>query len=675
MADIVESAQKEFEKDCEYWRPIYESAREDLYFLSDREDAQWDAQDLRARKQSGRPALTIDQLGQYVNQVVNDIRKNTPTIEVVPDVDGVVEEAEVQQDLIRDIMYNSNSDTCFDIAASYSVKCSIGFIRVDTEYVDDRSFDQQLKVFTVEDPLSCFLDRASTALNGEDAKHCFILDCIDKETFEERYPDKTPVSFTDERTVKPTKDSIVLAEYFYVEEKEREIGITSEGMIEAVQEGVEYTQKRKVKDKSVKRCLLSGQDVLEKTEFVGGFIPLIPVYGNQQWINGEREITSLIRKSKDAQRMFNFWKSLETELLQKQPRAQFLAAEGQVDNFREQWEDPENSPVLYYKSTDIAGNPVNPPSRLNPPEIPTGIVNAARSAVDDIKATIGMYAASLGQASNEVSGIAIQRRNEEGETATYHFSDNLSKSIAHLGKVLVSAIPYVYDTPRFVTVTDKEGKVRPVGVNGAMAPEQERTYYLMDDRGQYKVKVNTGASYTTQRQEAAAFFSDVVMRQPELMSVMGDLLFKNMDFAGAEAMAERMKKFIAPEYRDEKDMLEFDPEKEEMRQIIQQGEQLIQEMQMQIEDLNDELRDKQGELIIKAKEAENKKQSDEESNSIDLMKLEADQRKAEMEYQFKMEALKLKQMEMEARILKERINLDVNIENNNPEEVDIEVQN
>lgn len=688
MSDIVESAKELFQKDHEYWNPIYEAARQDLYFLSDKSDAQWLSEDIRARKKTGRPVLTIDQLGQYVNQVVNDIRKNTPSIEVIPDVDGAQETADVQQDLIRDILYNSDADTCFDIAAAYAVKGSIGFFRVDSDYIRDDSFDQQLMVHAVHDPFSCYLDKDSRSITGEDATRCFILDVIDEDTFKKDYPKAKPVNFTDDSFIDGGKGDIIVAEYFKCEYKKKTIGLSVDGELEEVQDGVEYVQKRKIEEKKVKRYLLSGDDVLEESEFVCDFIPLIPVFGNQQWVNGEREIHSLIRKSKDAQRMFNYWKSLETELLQKQPRSNFLAAAGQVEDFREEWENPELSPVLRYKPTDIGGNPVPTPQRLEPPVIPTGVINASRSAVDDIKATIGMYAASLGQESNEVSGIAIQRRNEEGDTATYHFSDNLTKSINHLGRMLVNAIPKVYDMPRFVTVIDKEGVTKKLGINGAMAEDQDKPFYLTE--GRYKTKVVTGASYTTQRQEAAAFFNNAVMKNPELMAVMGDLMFKNMDFAGADAMAERMKKYIDPKYLETEE--EYDPEKQQMAEVIQEGEALITEYQGQIEVLMSRLESKERELSIKAQSEEYDKQRDDAKSNLELMKLESERikslrsfeiekEKIEQEFRFKMEALQIKRDELNLKAAKELTteeegyneSPDFEQVNEQPESVEVEI--
>ena len=679
MSKIVDSALEEFEKDREYWQPIYDRAREDLYFLSDATDAQWDADDIKARERSGRPVLTIDQLGQYVNQVVNDIRKNTPSIEVIPDTDGDGETADIQQDLIRDILYNSDADTCFDTAAAYSVKSSIGFIRIDTSYVNDKDFDQQLKIYSVVDPLTVYIDRESTSLTGEDMKHAFVLESMSKEAFGDAYPKKQAVSFTSDAYIQGDTDDIVIAEYFKIKTKKKKIGYTiretinefgevsSESVIEEVQEGVEYSQTREIEEKTIKRYKLSGADVLESTEFVGCCIPVVPVYGNQQWVNGKREIYSLIRKSKDAQKMFNYWKSLETELLQKQPRANFMAAAGQTEEFPDDWENPDQSPVLRYKPTDIAGNPASPPIRLDPPVIPMGIVNASRSAVDDIKATIGMYAASLGQASNEVSGIAIQRRNEEGDTATYHFSDNLSKSIARVGKILRDAIPLVYDTPRYVSVINKEGDAKSIGINGAMAKDQKRPFFLT--KGNYKTKVVTGMSYTTQRQQAADFFNGAVSKNPELMPVIGDLVFKYQDFAGADAIAERMRKFIDPRYLESEE--EYDPEKQQMQQVIEEGNKFITELQAQIEDLSDELRSKQEELAIKAQENADDKQISAEKNDLEMLKIQSENLRAERELEFKMEALSLKREELSAKLMQTRASVEMEV--NQPESVEVEV--
>lgn len=636
--DIIKSAQEKFKRDKSHWSDIYDRAIEDLHFLSDDEFAQWDRADYEARVNTGRPALTIDQLGQFIHQVANDIRINTPTINVIPGRDAAVKTAEVYKGLIRNIEYSSSADDAYDYASLNSIKCGIGFIKIDHDYVDDESSDQELKVLRVINPLAWFLDSESVEVDGRDAKHAIGLDRVLVSDFKRMYPGKNPVSFDGAAGKEPKDDEhILIAEYFVIEETEKEL---ENGRI--------------AKSRRVLRYKISGEDVLEETTFPGKYIPIVPVYGEEHWVEGKRNIYSLIRKSKSAQRMFNYWKSLETELLMKQPQAPIMAAEGQIEDYAEDWKNPSKAMALRYKTTDAAGNPVGAPQRLEPPTIPIGIVNAARATVDDIKATMGIYNASLGQRSNEQSGVAIAQRKQEGDVATFHFQDNLTKSIAQVGRILVCAIPEIYDTPRVLRIIGMEEEPEEIGVNGMMTEDQDETVDLT--RGKYDVKVISGAGYTTRRQEAAEFFTQIVTRQPDLMAVMGDLLFKNMDFSGAQAMAERMKKVIDPKFLSAEDRQDLeqeqgvqpaqDPEKMQMAQVIQEGAAELQTLQQKIAQLESQLKDKQADYILKAQSNESDVQVERAKIEIQAAELRLSEQKIAIEAEIKAKELALKEREL-----------------------------
>lgn len=595
---ILDEAKENYQADKEYWSDIYSVAREDAHFLSDDDFAQWDEADYNNRVSSGRPALTIDQLGQFVHQVANDIRINTPTINVIPSgFDSDQKTAEVYKGLIKNIEYSSNADNAYDTAVFSAVKQSFGFIRVDHDYIDGDTFDQELMIKRVHNPFAVYIDRNSIEIDGRDMKHATIIDKICVKEFKEKYPEFEPSCFEDEKSsVSKDDDMITIAEYFCIEEEWKTIGIDDTGNVFEVTEGMQAARTRKVATKTVKRYKLSGTDVLEETTFAGKYVPIVPVYGEENWIDGKRHIFSLIRKSKGAQKMFNYWKSLETELLMKAPQAPIMAAEGQTEDYAADWLNPAKAAVLRYKTTDLIGNPIGAPQRLEPPTIPTGIVNASRGAVDDIKATMGIYGSSLGQRSNETSGVAIAQRKQEGDVATYHFADNLTKAITQIGRILVFAIPEIYDTPRILRIIGMEDEPTSVGVNGEIAPDQDETIDL--SKGRYDVKVISGASYTTLRQESVAALQDIFRATPDLMQVMGDLYFKYSDFAGAQAMANRMKKVVDPKFLDKEDQDEIaqdgeqapDPEKQQMVQIIQEGQQAIQQMQQELQSLQEQLK-------------------------------------------------------------------------------------
>lgn len=627
---VIERAKQKYQIDESHWKNIYLAAEQDLDFLSDDLYAQWDFDDANRRADSGRPVLTIDQLSQFIHQVANDIRMNTPAIAVIPSGDEAsVETAEIYKGLIRNIEYKSQADDAYDLAADFAVRCSIGFITITNDYEDDETFNQELCINRVVDPFMCMIDSNSVQVDGRDAMHGYVLEPMSVRDFKDKYKDKPAISFTDKETPREAKDdeTILLARYYEIEEQEQDMAMLEDGSIVSYGEGVKFRLRRKIKKRVVRCYLLSGQDVLEESVFPGKYVPIVPVYGEEMWRKGKRYLHSLIRKSKDAQRMYNYWKSLETELLQKQPKAPIMVGEGQIEDYAEDWKNPDKAMALRYKTTDLKGNPLPPPQRLEPPVIPTGIVNAARETVEDIKSTMGLYNASIGQRSNEVSGIAIARRQEEGSVATYHFADNLNKSITHVGRILVCAIPEVYDASRVIRIIDEEENPKEVGINGMMTEKQEVLYDLT--RGKYDVKVIPGASYTTRRQETVQAMTELFARQPELLMIMGDLYFKNSDFTGAQTMAERMRKAIDPKFLEEND--DVDPEKEQMRMALEQSGQAIAQMEAQLVEMEKQLKDKQAELMIKAKDAENQKEVDIAKVEIDRLKLMIDQQKLDLE--------------------------------------------
>lgn len=582
VSDFIEEAKELYQTEKDNWERTHRRAREDQYFLSDNEDAQWNAQDISSRQHDGRPVVTIDQLGQFVHTVVNNIKMNTPTIDVIPLGNSDIETAKIYKGLIRQIQKESNAEYAYDNALESAVKCSLGYFKIDHDYVDDNSFEQKLIIEPVTDPTTVFLDWRSNKVDGSDAEYCFILTTMTEEAFEEKYPGKACESFTTKQEhydEHRDHNEVIICEYYYLEKTPIQIGVRIDPMTgtqvkEEVRAELQYNAVRNTVKTTVKRVVMSGKDILEKSTFPGKYIPVIPVYGEISYIEGNRHLYSLIRRSKDAQRLYNYWRSTETELLMRQPQAPFMAAEGQVDDYMADWTNPEKAQVLRYKTIDAEGNAVPPPVRLPAPVMPTGIAQASLQCVDDIKATMGMYNASIGMQSNETSGVAIQNRKFQGDIATWHFGDNLLASIKHAGKVLISAIPVIYDTARVLNIVGDEEDVKTVGVNGIIVDGQEQHFDLT--QGQYHVDVTTGAPFATQRQEFAQTLMDLVSKVPEVGQVGLDLMIENMDFPGAQALASRIKKILPPQLQGDDKATPEQAQLMQMQQAMEQAQQQIQ---------------------------------------------------------------------------------------------------
>ncbi len=561
------------------WGDIYREASIDLKMALGDQRAHWgegwDATFKRLPK--GRPAIVQNEMPQYIHQVTNDIRQNTPSIKVLPEGDADQPTADAYTGIIRGIEYKSSADIARDNAAEYAVKCSIGFTSIDHDYIDDETDDQELQVKLEPDPLSILIDPASIEMDGSDANGGIKLIPINEADFKKKYKGKKFTSFTDP-TNKDAKGSIVLGKIF-----------------------IRETSGRHNKTITIHEYLFSGEDRLDYTTFPGDFIPIIPYYGEVTWIDGKRKIGSLIRQAREPQRRLNHMVSKESQVLAMAPIAPVMAEEGTLVNDSGQWQRPGEEMVLYYKKTGLKGQPADMPTRLQPPPPSTAFIEAIQSCKDAIKESMGIYNAGLGKREGDASGKALEALQHEGDTATFHFPDNVRRSVAQEGRILVSAIPVIVDTPRIMMAVNEEQDTQMIGVNGA--PQQPKQAQPVDlKKGRFHVRVDTGVGYRTKRKEAGKLFGDLIQTNPDLIKIIGDLWAKNLDVAGAEALGARLRKVIPPQLLD--DAPQQDPQVMQLTQHIQGLMQGMQQLQSALNDKNADRQLKRDEIVVKDKMAD-----------------------------------------------------------------------
>ena len=597
--DDISQAKERYELAKNGWSEVYEDARDDQLFYG---GEQWAKADVDSR--IGRPTLTTSHLQQFVHQVANEMRLNTPTIKVLPIDDGAdIEGAKMRQGLVRSIETVSSADIAYDTGGENAIISSFGFIRVDHDYVAPDKFEQHILIKPCPNPLAVYIDPNSMLPDGSDAQYGFVLDTITKKQFKRLYPKFEPSSFGGG---KEADDSVTIAEYFCIRPTQIEIALLPDGKVMELEQaealGLQPVKTRFIEKNKVYRQKLSDEDVLEETTFPGSYIPIVPVYGEVRWIDGKRHIWSLIRNAKDAQRMINYYSSMEIESLSKAPQAPFEGPAGSFANHEEDWRNPQASMVLQWTPVyDASGNLLPKPSRLQPPQIPTGAVNAKRDAIEEMKSAMGLFNANLGAPSNETSGLAIQKRQKQGEIATAHFGDNLNKSIQHVGRICLSMMPEIYDTTRIIRVLGEEDEASSVAINDGG---------LYDiNAGRYDVAITSGPGFVTRRQEGQDMMALIMQTNPQLVNVMGDLFFKYSDVPGADVISARLKKTIPPQLLGDEEAKKegqrpIDPEKEQMGHILVEQKQQLQQMGAELQDKTFEQQIKAGELKIKEMETQ-----------------------------------------------------------------------
>lgn len=485
----------------------------------------------------------------------------------------------------------SGADNVYDTAAWNAIAAGLGWIRVTTDWASNDSFDKEIKLLRVPEFSSCMLDPNSTELDGSDAEYGFAYTDIEKEAFERLYPD-VEVGSIESGEHWCTPDSIRIVEYYHKSYDTKEIALTDQGVMsveDAKDQGLEIVQTRTVKEPKVKWCKLVKSQILEESDWEGQYIPIVPVYGEEVWIDGKRNLYALHEQAQDPQRRFNFWLSAGTEVIAIQPRAPYIGVTGQFDTHGDKWAEANNQNFAFLEYDPVRlpdGTYAAAPQRQSPPMASTAMFQEMLAAADGIKASMGIFDASLGARGNETSGKAIIARQREGDNATFHFVDNLQTSIRHVGRILIDLIPKIYNSKRIVRIIGEDDSQLNVALNQPAFKTPEGDFIPSDgsrapdavfdvNAGKYDVIAVVGASYATKRQETADTLQAIMQAAPETFSIFGDILLRNLDIAESDVMAERLKK-ANPIMRDEENPQEAQ---------LQQAGQMIQAMQAQLQQM------------------------------------------------------------------------------------------
>jgi len=611
QSDVLATMRHRFQMAMSAYSESREDELDDLRFMAGSPDNQWQwPADVLATRGSvqgqtinARPCLTINKLPQHVKQVTNEQRQNRPSGKVIPaDDKGDVEVAEIFEGMVRHIEYMSDADVVYDTACENQVTYGEGYFRILTEYCNENSFDQDLRLGRIRNAFSVYMDPLIQDPAGCDAEWCFISQDLEKDEYERQYPNAAPITSIMSQGVGDqslsqwiNENTIRIVEYFYHTHTPTKLNLYPGNMShfdgsledkEMKQMGLKPIKSRTVDVKKVMWMKSNGYEVLQEQEWAGKWIPVIRVIGNEFEVDGRIYVSGLVRNAKDAQRMYNYWVSQEAEMLALAPKAPFIGYGGQFEGYENQWKtaNTTNWPYLEVNPdvTDGMGVTLPLPQRAPPPLAQTGLIQAKMGASDDIKSTTGQYDSSLGATSNERSGKAILARERQGDVGTFHYGDNLTKAIRFATRQLIDLIPKIYDTARIARVIGIDGEVSMAKIN----PEQDEPVKKIVDEagiviekiynpsvGYYDVVATTGPGYMTKRQEAMEAMAQILQGNPQLWAVAGDLFVKNMDWPGAQELAERLAKTIDPK------LLSTDDEDPALQAAQQQIQAMGQEME------------------------------------------------------------------------------------------------
>ena len=593
---------------------------------------QWDEAVKRRRQNRGRPTLQVNQWPKFCNQVTGEMQKNRVQISVRPhDNNSSIAQAKIRGEKIKDIEYYSNAEEIDDYMGDMLVKCGYAACRVKTRRTEENPFIDEIYFECEDNPLAVYMDDEAKDRLFADAKCGFVYTKIPEETFKTKYP---KVDYPGRALMGKVasvigvadsfwydKGAVTVIEYFYIEETPKQMALLSDGQILTKEDAEEFIKNAKAnyakaktifktqpaptgellpdagqadtlpvrsiddssiptiikeveaQDKKVKWALMTGSEIIDEEDIPFDYIPLVLITGRYTNIQGKKFINGMFKDAEDPSKMLNYWISTAAEVIALGPKAQWQGTPKMIEGFADQYADAneDNAPFLPFNiDPDAAKFGAIKPERTPAPQINPAILNEIDRCMQFIKDTVGMFNADVGDQGRELSGVAINKRQQPGDTSTFFWLDRLAKGISHRGKIANSGLSRIYDTERLITLRKDDGSSSMVPVNTTagralgMVNKNPGLFSGLDTKklkeqydkdplsnynhltdGNYDVVITTGPSFVTQRQEAMEMLIKLFTAKG-VSPLNVYLILKNSDWPGAQEAAEIYKKLVQP---------------------------------------------------------------------------------------------------------------------------------
>lgn len=639
---ILNEARRDYKRCLEWYGDTYKKSLEDTKFANadSRNNDQWPDVQYGARTDEDKPCLTINKTRTHNDICTNEAMRNKSSIKIRPTGGHASYKAsEVMQSIVRRIEYVSKATIAYRKAITDQVDGGFGFVLLDTGYVNDRSFDQDIYIKPCRDPRGVYVD-PDCEQDGTNAGFGFACDRMARENFNKKHPKlknlvgKNTVLGADTSWVtdgyinvamyyqrKGTKDVFIRytepqsgnvvdkLKSEIVEESGKEL---YDQLIADIEEGKIDGKTRETTHFQVKWYLIAGDVIAESGDWAGKYVPIIPCWGRYTLIEGKLDVKGHTRAMIDPQRMLNYNASAFIEFGALQTKTPYVgparAFEGQED-----WKDANVKNYAFLQYNDVDEEATHPelakieaPQRVPPPQSAPVYSEGMVSAERWMMMVSGQYQAQMGEDDKQsaASGRAINERQRQGDTATWHFNEGQSDMFRNLGMQLIDLIPKLYDTERRLHVLGEDGTkswitIAPGNKDAIkeLKKEGDEASILEFNPavGEYDCMADPGPNYATQRQEAWNAISVILQQNMQLAALIGDLLFRYGDFPGADEIAERLKK----EIQATKPYLFDDGENP--------GAAAMQQQVQKLQALNTELMQKLAEMSIKLRGKEEKR--------------------------------------------------------------------
>jgi len=672
-----------------YFRENNERGRELKVFLM---GDQWDDKAQAYYATHNKVPMVVNKLYAFVMQLIGENRQVSPNLKVIPayyneDDEAVSKEIELVEDIVKSVAYGSKSDVVYETAYKNQLIVGYGAILVYTEYRNENSFDQEIKLLAIDEPECCYFDPSAKELDKSDGEYCGIISRISKNEFKEKYPnidvaDIKSVCMTDRDSKIEWIDenTVCIADHYYKEWKKKKICKLNDGdtvdkdevdkilrdrnkrlkmmqqaemLAEAQGQRINLTNgldKIKIVDErttsycEIKHCRLTRNEILEEDEWPSKFLPLVFVDGDSYHVGGEQFVRPFIQFAVDTQKFINYCATETISYIKGGRKERFLATTANVENHQNAWKGVDNDNLALLYDPDTRTN--QPPIAIQPLEIPQTLLQQYQRAEYDLYTILGRYESNVGAKGNEVSGVAIANRVKQGNVTALVYPDNLLRSQNQVGRIILDLIPTIYDTYRNVIINKEGVGKKTIEINKQVEKDK---YENRIERKDYEIDITGGSSFAMQKSEAYSQLMDLIARIPAFGNIIPDLAAENLELSNTPKIVERAREYLIPQIAMKEQGKEPPPPKEDPQAVLMKSMAQSENKKADASLMSAQSR------MIKA-QADLKK--DFSKDQADKIKASAEVGKASLQYQQEVIKTDNAKLERENKAMRDILNLE-----------------
>lgn len=596
---------------------------------------QWEQEVWDKFEQFKRPRYTFDRCKPIRNQIWGAIADQEFAIKVKPMGGGASDDtAQTYSGFIRNIESMSVATDVYEQAIKKGIDIGFGCWRIEQDWADSDAFDQDLFIRPVHNAVDrvWFIGYFESPV-AEDAEAVSIDHTISLDEYKERFgEDRGPQSLGEDRSHSEyyyKREGILIGELIYKERVTRTLYMTPKGdvvdEVKAEEMGLpldELKSRDRETFKVMTRFYDGGGWLTEPEETVFDHLPVVPVWPNFEITDNKVITCGAIEWLMDEQRVHNYAVSRAVEDVALSPKPKLMMTRKQAKGSERslQTMNQNNEPVLFYNNDESAPAQPYPLMMQTNNAALAEIINLSAQATE---ASSGLYGPNLAKNEGIQSGVAIEKQQHKGDIGTIEYFKAVKRSIIQTGKILVHAIPKVYEQGREIRIMNEDGTYEMVSIHEQVMTEDGVVTYNDLQQGIYDVTCDIGPSYQTRQEQAADFIERMGQIYPPLIERGADVWLQSANVPGADTLAERFRAqllqagLIPPDQWTEEEQQQAaiaaqQPQEPDPNTVIAQAEAMKAEA-----DMANAQAKAQGEAI-KLQQAQDKQQFDQQMQMIKL---------------------------------------------------------